>query len=136
MIGGEYASLDILQKADPQQLAKIHSQRTSANHCAGALAPESHSQAAGLLVSLPAELRSDVALRMANLDQISPEIVNKIATVIGEKLQVDRRVQPRILWRRPRRRGDVQSAGFRHQQGNSRRDRDAESRIWSRRSAT
>ena len=42
---------------------------------------------AALLVSLPSELRSDVALRMANLDQISPEIVNKIASVIGQKLQ-------------------------------------------------
>ena len=46
------------------------------------------SSAAGLLSSLPPELRPDVALRMANLDEITPEIVNKIAKVIGEKLQV------------------------------------------------
>jgi len=32
-------------------------------------------------------MRSDVALRMASLDQISPEIVSKIANIIGEKLQ-------------------------------------------------
>jgi len=46
------------------------------------------SSAAGLLSSLPPELRPEVALRMANLDEITPEIVNKIAKVIGEKLQV------------------------------------------------
>jgi len=40
-----------------------------------------------LLSSLPAELRNDVTLRMASLDQISPEIISKIATVIGTKLK-------------------------------------------------
>jgi flagellar motor switch protein FliG len=38
-------------------------------------------------MSLPSELRADVALRMAGLDQISPEIITKIATVIGHKLK-------------------------------------------------
>ncbi len=33
-------------------------------------------------------MRADVALRMASLDQISPEIITKIATVIGSKLKV------------------------------------------------
>jgi len=32
-------------------------------------------------------MRADVALRMANLDQISPEIIHKIAAVIGQKLE-------------------------------------------------
>jgi flagellar motor switch protein FliG len=45
------------------------------------------SQAAALLFSLPPEIRSDVALRMASLDQISPEIISKIASVIGGKLK-------------------------------------------------
>src|SRR5208282_2330217 len=45
------------------------------------------SQAAGLLFSLPTEIRADVALRMASLDQISPEIISKIAGVIGSKLK-------------------------------------------------
>jgi flagellar motor switch protein FliG len=40
-----------------------------------------------LLASLPAELRSDVALRMASLDQISPEIISKIAGVISQKMK-------------------------------------------------
>jgi flagellar motor switch protein FliG len=85
-LGGDYANLDILQKADPQQLAKfIHNEHPQT--VALVLSHLNASQAAALLVSLPPEMRSDVALRMANLDQISPEIVNKIASVIGQKLQ-------------------------------------------------
>jgi len=85
-IGGEYASLDILQKVDPQQLAKfIHNEHPQT--IALVLSHLNASQAAALLISLPSEIRSDVALRMGNLDQISPEIVNKIATVIGKKLK-------------------------------------------------
>jgi len=45
------------------------------------------SQAAALLLSLPPEMRADVALRMANLDRISPEIISKIAAIIGQKLK-------------------------------------------------
>ena len=85
-MGADYENLDILQKADPQQLAKfIHNEHPQT--IALVLSHLGASQAAALLVSLPAELRADVALRMANLDQISPEIVNKIASVIGQKLQ-------------------------------------------------
>jgi flagellar motor switch protein FliG len=85
-IGGEFASLDVLQKVDPQQLAKfIHNEHPQT--IALVLSHLNASQAAALLVSLPSEIRSDVALRMGVLDQISPEIVNKIATVIGKKLK-------------------------------------------------
>lgn len=85
-MGGEYANLDILQKVDPQQLAKfIHNEHPQT--IALILSHLNASQAAGLLISLPSEMRADVALRMGSLDHISPEIVNKIATVIGQKLQ-------------------------------------------------
>jgi flagellar motor switch protein FliG len=85
-MGGEYANLDLLQKVDPQQLAKfIHNEHPQT--IALVLSHLGASQAAALLISLPSELRADVALRMGNLDQISPEIVNKIASVIGQKLQ-------------------------------------------------
>ena len=46
-----------------------------------------YSQAAALLTSLPGTLRADVAQRMASLDQISPDIIIKIAGVIGQKLK-------------------------------------------------
>jgi len=44
-------------------------------------------QAARLLGCLPREMQPDVAQRMATLDQISPEIIRHIASVIGQKLQ-------------------------------------------------
>lgn len=86
MMGGEYVHLDVLQKADPQQLARfIHNEHPQT--IALVLSHLNSSSAAGLLSSLPTELRPEVALRMANLDEITPEMVNKIAKVIGEKLQ-------------------------------------------------
>jgi flagellar motor switch protein FliG len=85
-LGSELASFDTLQKADPQQLAKfIHNEHPQT--IALILSHLNASQAAGLLTSLPQELRADVALRMASLDQISPEIVSKIAVIIGQRLK-------------------------------------------------
>jgi flagellar motor switch protein FliG len=85
-LGSELASFDALQKADPQQLAKfIHNEHPQT--IALILSHLNASQAAGLLVSLPQELRGDVALRMAHLDQISPLIVSKIASIIGQRLK-------------------------------------------------
>jgi flagellar motor switch protein FliG len=85
-LNSEMASFDTLQKADPQQLAKfIHNEHPQT--IALILSHLNASQAAGLLVSLPQELRADVALRMAHLDQISPLIVSKIAAIIGQRLK-------------------------------------------------
>lgn len=85
-IGTDAANFDALQKADPQQLAKfIHSEHPQT--IALILSHLKSSQAAALLSSLPAEMRPDVALRMANLDQISPDIIARIATIIGQKLK-------------------------------------------------
>ena len=85
-LGSEVVSFDALHKADPQQLAKfIHNEHPQT--IALVLSHLNPTQAAALLVSLPSELRSDIALRMANLEQISPEIIGKIATVIDQKLK-------------------------------------------------
>ena len=85
-LGSEIASFDTLQRADPQQLAKfIHNEHPQT--IALILSHLNASQAAGLLTSLPPELRADVALRMASLDQISPDIISKIAAIVGEKLK-------------------------------------------------
>jgi len=85
-IGTDAANFDALQKADPQQLAKfIHSEHPQT--VALILSHLNPSQAAALLSSLPTEMRADVALRMANLDQISPDIIARIATIIGQKLK-------------------------------------------------
>jgi flagellar motor switch protein FliG len=85
-LGHDGASFYALQKADPQQLANfIHSEHPQT--IALVLSHLGATQAANLLSSLPAELRADVSMRMANLDQISPEIISKIASVIGQKLK-------------------------------------------------
>jgi flagellar motor switch protein FliG len=85
-LGAEAANFDAIQKADPQQLAKfIHNEHPQT--IALILSHLNSSQAAALLFSLPVELRADVALRMANLEQISPEIISKIAFIIGQKLK-------------------------------------------------
>jgi len=85
-LGADAASFDAIQKADPQQLAKfIHNEHPQT--IALVLSHLNSSQAAALLTSLPVGLRADVSQRMASLDQISPEIILKIAGVIGQKLK-------------------------------------------------
>lgn len=85
-LGTETVNFDALQKADPQQLAKfIHNEHPQT--IALILSHLNSTQAASLLISLPAEMRHDIALRMANLDQISPDVITKIATVIDQKLK-------------------------------------------------
>jgi flagellar motor switch protein FliG len=82
----ESASFDALHKADPQQLAKfIHNEHPQT--VALILSHLIPAQAASLLGSLPLNMRADVVRRMASLDQISPDIVGKIAMVIGQKLK-------------------------------------------------
>src|SRR3954452_6477470 len=85
-LGADAASFDAIQKADPGQLAKfIHNEHPQT--IALVLSHLNTVQAAALLTSLPSGLRADVAQRMASLDQISPEIILKIAGVIGQKLK-------------------------------------------------
>src|SRR3954469_13518667 len=85
-LGADATSFDAIQKADPQQLAKfIHNEHPQT--IALVLSHLNSTQAAALLTSLPTGLRADVAQRMASLDQISPDIIIKIAGVIGQKLK-------------------------------------------------
>jgi len=85
-IGNDSESFDALQKADPQQLAKfIHKEHPQT--IALVLSHLNSSHAAGLLQSLPAEIRADVSFRMANLERISPDVVSRIAGIIGQKIR-------------------------------------------------
>jgi flagellar motor switch protein FliG len=86
-LGTEMASIDSLQKADPQQLAKVV-HREHPQTIALVLAHIGLSHAAKLLAALPPKLRADIVRRMAVLDQISPEVVNKIAKTLGAKLRL------------------------------------------------
>ncbi|MBC7924973.1 MAG: flagellar motor switch protein FliG [Bryobacteraceae bacterium] len=85
-ISADVANFDALRKADPQQLAKfIHNEHPQT--IALVLSHLNASQAAALLSSIPQDLQTDVAMRMAHIDQISPDIINKIAGVIEQKLK-------------------------------------------------
>lgn len=85
-LGGENLSFEMLQKADPQQLARFI-QTEHPQTIALILSHLNAGQAAALLSSLPEELRAEVSLRMAALDQTSPEIVAKIANIITLRLR-------------------------------------------------
>ncbi len=77
---------DSLQKADPAQLSKFI-QNEQPQTIALVLAHLNSSQAAALLSSLPTPLRADVVMRMAHLEQISPDIISKITTILEQKLR-------------------------------------------------
>jgi flagellar motor switch protein FliG len=75
-----------LERADPQQLSKFilseHPQTIAL-----ILAHLKPAQAAQLANSLPEELRIEVITRMANLDEISPEVISRISAVIDQRIK-------------------------------------------------
>lgn len=78
--------LESLEKADPAQLSRFI-QNEHPQTIALVVAHLKTTQAAALLNSLPTELRADVVMRMANLEQISPEILTKITSILTQRLQ-------------------------------------------------
>jgi flagellar motor switch protein FliG len=85
-LGQKASSFGALQRAEPKQLARFL-QSEHPQTIALILSHLESSKSAALLTSLPEDVRSDVALRMASLDQIAPEIITKIAVVIEDKLK-------------------------------------------------
>jgi flagellar motor switch protein FliG len=80
------AGFATLEKTDPQQLSKF----ILAEHpqtIALILAHLNASNAAQLVSLLPDNLRADVLMRMANLDEISPEVITRISAVIDQRLK-------------------------------------------------
>ena len=75
-----------LERADPQQLSKFvlseHPQTIAL-----LLAHLKPSQAAQLANSLPDELRVEVITRMATLDEISPDVMTRVSSVIEARLK-------------------------------------------------
>jgi flagellar motor switch protein FliG len=75
-----------LEKADPQQLSKF----ILAEHpqtIALILAHLKPAQAAQLVGLLPDDVRVDVITRMASLDEISPEVITRISSVIEQRMK-------------------------------------------------
>lgn len=85
-LGSDLAASDALHKADPQQVAKFI-QNEHPQTIALVLARLHSRSAAAMLMALPPETRAEVSLRMANLDQISAEIVSKIGAIVDQKLK-------------------------------------------------
>jgi flagellar motor switch protein FliG len=74
-----------LQKADPQQLSGFL-QNEHPQTIALILAHLDPSQGAALLASLPEASRADIAIRMANLGEIPPEVIKRISLILDQKL--------------------------------------------------
>ena len=79
-------SFSSLEKANPQQLSRFI-QNEHPQTVALVLAHMNPSQGAELLTSLPENLQSEVSMRMATLEQINPDVVKRIATVLEQKLE-------------------------------------------------
>jgi flagellar motor switch protein FliG len=79
-------SLETLQRADPTLLSRFiegeHPQTIAL-----VLSHLSAAQAASLIANLPPAIRSDVVIRIAELDRVSNDVVARISLVIGEKLK-------------------------------------------------
>lgn len=80
------AGFTSLERADPQQLSKF----ILAEHpqtIALILAHLNSANAAQLVALLPESLRADVLMRMANLDEISPDVITRISSLIEQRLK-------------------------------------------------
>ncbi|MBZ5579030.1 MAG: flagellar motor switch protein FliG [Acidobacteriia bacterium] len=86
-VGSDSSNIDNLRRADAQQLAKVV-QREHPQTLALILCNLDTTKAARVLSELPDKLRAQVARRMAALDQVSPEVTNRLAKIIGSKLRV------------------------------------------------
>ena len=85
------ASGGLLENTDPQQLA-IHLKNEHPQTIAVVLSNLSAEVAGALLKSFPEETQAQVALRMASLDKVSPEVFQKVTEAIGTKLRSIRQV--------------------------------------------
>ena len=74
-----------LRKADPRLLSKII-QKEHPQTIAFILSHLDIARAANAIASLPTELQVEVARRMANLEEISPEVVKKVSAVLDKKI--------------------------------------------------
>jgi flagellar motor switch protein FliG len=82
---GAMRNLNTLQKADPQQLAKFI-QGEHPQTIALVLAHMNAKAAAAVLGLLPEKLRGQAVTRMAQIQQFSPEMVQKISLILSRKM--------------------------------------------------
>jgi flagellar motor switch protein FliG len=82
---GSMRNLNTLQKADPQQLAKFI-QGEHPQTIALVLAHMSPKAASAILGMLPEKVRGQAVARMAQMQQFSPEMVQKISLILSRKM--------------------------------------------------
>jgi flagellar motor switch protein FliG len=82
---GAAHNLVTLQRADPQQLAKFI-QSEHPQTIALVLAHMSGKAASAVLALLPEKLRAQAVVRMAQMQQFSPEMVQKISLILSRKM--------------------------------------------------
>jgi flagellar motor switch protein FliG len=82
---GAAHNLVTLQRADPQQLAKFI-QNEHPQTIALVLAHMSGKAASAVLALLPEKLRGQAVVRMAQIQQFSPEMVQKISLILSRKM--------------------------------------------------
>ena len=85
------AHAGLLENTDPQQLA-MFLKNEHPQTIAVVLSNLSAEVAGGLLKSFPEETQAQVALRMASLDRVSPEVFQKVTEAIGSKLRSIRQI--------------------------------------------
>jgi flagellar motor switch protein FliG len=82
----ENAGFATLEKANPQQLSKF----ILAEHpqtIALILAHLNAGSAAQVITQLPNDIRADVLMRMASIEEISPDVISRISGVIEQRLR-------------------------------------------------
>jgi flagellar motor switch protein FliG len=79
------ADLSPLQDTDPKQLFQFI-QNEHPQTIALILSHVAPNQAAALLSAFPAPMRADIAVRIASLGEISPEVVKRISSILSQKL--------------------------------------------------
>lgn len=79
------ASFEALQKTDPQQISKLF-QSEQPQTIAVVLAHLDSATASSVLLNLPESQRGLIALRLANLQNVSQDVVKRISQVLNQKL--------------------------------------------------
>jgi flagellar motor switch protein FliG len=87
----EGADLRLLQNTSPQQLAGFLANENPQT-IALVLTNLPVAQAGALMAALPTDLQPQVAVRMATLEHISPEVFKRITEALGSKLKAVRQV--------------------------------------------
>jgi flagellar motor switch protein FliG len=86
-VGRDGSTTEALRAADPQELAKIL-QREHPQTLALILCNLDTTKAARLLIELPQAQRGQVVRRVAALDQVSPDVTNRLGKIVGAKLRL------------------------------------------------